>query len=156
MLWVTRHKPHVDRLACAWLIKRFIDKDAVFEFIERQDPIPKDAIGFTLPKADINPIEGKKTTFDALIDNFHVNDPIVPRIREMVRDYEFQENHPEKMHLKESLGLCYVLKGLEKTSRTDQETLAKGFIVMDAIYATLKGSAEKNAPSTRDVGSAKP
>jgi hypothetical protein len=64
MLWVTRHKPHVNRCASAWLIKRFIDKDAVFEFVAREAEIPDGAIGFTLPKAQINPVEGIKTTFD--------------------------------------------------------------------------------------------
>jgi hypothetical protein len=145
LLWVTRYKPHVDRLASAWLIKRFIDKEAVFEFIGRQDSIPEGAVGFTLPKADVNPVEGEKTTFDALVEKFHVKDPIVARIREIVRDYEFHEDCPEEMRLKETLGLCYVLKGLEKTSQTDQETIAKGFVVMDAIYATLKDLSKENA-----------
>jgi hypothetical protein len=56
-LWVTRQRPHVDRCASAWLIKRFIDTDAVFQFITRESEIPEGAIGFTLPKAEINPIK---------------------------------------------------------------------------------------------------
>jgi hypothetical protein len=142
MLWVTRQKPHVDRCASAWLIKRFIDKDAVFEFITKEQEIPKGAIGFMLPKAEINPIEGERTTFDALIEKYHVNDPIVSKIREIIRDYEFHEESPEKMRLKETLGVCYILKGLEKTSQTDTETLTKAFMVMDAFYTTLKSIAQ--------------
>lgn len=57
MLRATRTKPHVDRCASAWLIKRFIDPDTKFEFISKDDPIPGGAIAFTLPKAEINPIE---------------------------------------------------------------------------------------------------
>ena len=68
MKWVTRKQPHVDRCASAWLIKRFIDKGAEFYFISREDPIPKDMIAFTLPKAEIKPVEGKMTTYDALLD----------------------------------------------------------------------------------------
>ena len=60
MLWVTRHNPHVDRCSSAWLIKRFIDKKAKFIFISNEDPIPKGAIAFTLPKAEIKPVEKKK------------------------------------------------------------------------------------------------
>lgn len=138
MLWVTRQKPHVDRCASAWLIKRFIDKDATFQFVTKEQKIPKGAIGFTLPKAEIKPIEGVKTTFDVLIEKYNVKDPIVLRIKDLIRDYEFNEENPEKTRLKETIGICYVLKGLEKTSQTDAETVAKALIVMDAFYATLK------------------
>jgi len=138
MLWVTRQKPHVDRCASAWLIKRFIDKDATFQFVTKEQKIPKGAIGFTLPKAEIKPIEGVKTTFDLLIEKYNVKDPIVLRIKSIIRDYEFNEENPEKMRLKETAGICYVLKGLEKTSQADTETIAKALMVMDAFYAILK------------------
>jgi hypothetical protein len=128
----------VDRCTSAWLIKRFIDKDATFQFITKEEKIPKGAIGFTLPKAEIKPIEGVKTTFEVLIEKHNVKDPIVLRIKDLIRDYEFNEENPEKMQLKETIGICYVLKGLEKTSQTDAETVAKALMVMDAFYATLK------------------
>jgi len=135
---VTRHKPHVDRCASAWLIKRFIDKDAVFMFLDKKAEIPKGAIGFTLPKAEINPVEGVKTTFDALLEKYDVKEPIVLRIKEIVRDYEFNEETPDRIRLKETLGLCYVLKGLEKVSESDGETVDRAIFVMDAFYATMK------------------
>jgi len=138
MLWVTRTKPHVDRCASAWVIKRFIDRDAKFEFISKDDPIPEGATAFTLPKAKINPIEGVKTTFDVLLEKYKVEDTVVRKIREIIRDYEFNEENPDRIQLKETLGVCYVLKGLERTSQTDAETLRKAFAVMDALYATLK------------------
>jgi len=138
MLWVTRQKPHVDRCASAWLIKRFIDKDAVFQFITKESEIPKGAIGFTLPKAEINPVDGVKTTFDLLAEKYQVNDPIVRKIKDIVRDFEFNEEEPKEIRLKETLGVCYILKGLEKASRTDDETISKAFVVMDALYVTLR------------------
>jgi len=138
MLWVTRTKPHVDRCASAWVIKRFIDKDAEFEFISRDDLIPEGATAFTLPKTELNPIEGVKTTFDALLEKYKVEDPVVKKIREIIRDYEFNEENPDRIQLKETLGLCYVLKGLEMTSQTDAETIRKALAVMDALYSTLK------------------
>jgi len=138
VLWVTRNKPHVDRCASAWLIKRSIDKDAVFGFITKEQEIPKGAIGFTLAKAEINPVEGVKTTFDSLIEKYRVEDPVVLKIREIIRDYEFNEENPERIRLKETLGLCFALKGLEKTSKDDTETTTRAIMVMDAFYATLK------------------
>jgi len=124
------------------LIKRFIDKDAVFEFLTKDQEIPEGAIGFTLPKAEINPVEGVKTTYDSLVEKYYVKDPVVLRIKEIVRDYEFNEENPEKMRLKETLGVCHILKGLEKTSRTDVETASKAIVVMDALYASLKELGE--------------
>lgn len=138
MLWATRHKPHVDRCASAWLIMRFIDKEAVFEFITKEAEMPKGAIGFTLPNAEIKPIAGEKTTFDVLVEKYHIKDPIVEKIKDIIRDYEFNEENPERTSLKETLGACYILKGLEKTSQTDHETISKAIAVMDALYATLK------------------
>lgn len=137
MLWATRHQPHVDRCASAWLIKRFIDKEAVFEFVGRDSEIPKGAIAFTLPKAEIKPIEGEKTTFDVLMDKYQLKDAILDNIRDVIRDYEFNEENPEAIRFRETLGTCYILKGLEKNSSTDCETLTKAFIVMDALYSTL-------------------
>ena len=77
MLWVTRQKPHVDRCASAWLIKRFVDKDAIFQLITREQEIPRGVIAFTLPKAEINPVQEVKTTFDSLIQKYGVTDSIV-------------------------------------------------------------------------------
>jgi len=138
MLWVTRTKPHVDRCASAWVIKRFIDKDAKFKFISKDDPIPEGAIAFTLPKAKINPIKGVKTTFDVLLEKYKVEDPIVEKIREIIQDYEYNEENLDKIKLKETLGICYILRGLERTSHTDAETIRKALAIMDALYATLK------------------
>lgn len=60
MKGVTREKARVDRIACPWLIKRFIDTEATFGFIGRQDPVPAEVIPFVLPGAEINPVEGVK------------------------------------------------------------------------------------------------
>jgi len=139
MLWVTRTKPHVDRCASAWLIKRFIDKEAKLEFISVEGQIPSQAIAFTLPKAQIKPIEGEKTTYDVLIERYHVKDYVALKIGEFVHDFEVDAGEePEKVNFKETLGLCYVLKGLEKTSATDNETINKAFSVLDAFYASLQ------------------
>jgi hypothetical protein len=138
MLWVTRHYPHVDRCSSAWLIKRFIDKKARFAFVSKDDPMPKGAIAFTLPKAEIKPVEKQKTTFDVLVEKYDIRDPVALKIGTFIHDFEIDaEENPEKVKFKETLGLCYVLKGIEKTSITDNETVEKGLVVLDALYASL-------------------
>jgi hypothetical protein len=138
MLWVTRHNPHVDRCCSAWLIKRFIDKKARFTFISKDDPIPKGAIAFTLPKAEIKPVEKQKTTYDVLVEKCNVHDPIALKIGKFIHDFEIDaEENPEEVKFEETLGLCYVLKGMEKTSKTDNEIVEKGLVVLDALCASL-------------------
>jgi hypothetical protein len=141
--WVTRHEPHVDRCASIWLIKTFIDKEAVFDFISRDSEIPRDAIAFTLPKAEIKPIEGVKTTFDTLVEKYHIEDPIVLQIQKILRDFEIDaEEDVEKLKLKETAGVSYILRGLARTSKTDHETAHKALMVMDALYAELKARSK--------------
>jgi len=78
-----------------------------------------------------------KTTFDAITERYQVRDAIAHKIGEIIRDFEFHEENTEEIRLKETLGVCYVLRGLEKTSQTDQETISKAIAVMDALYASL-------------------
>ncbi len=142
VLWVTRKRPHVDRCASAWLIRRFIDKNAEFRFISKEDPIPKNAIAFTLPKAEIKPVEGKTTTYDALVEKYHVQDPLALTVGRFVHDFEIDANEKaNQVKFKETLGMCYVLKGLEKISKTDRETIEKAMIVLDSLYTSLKEGA---------------
>ncbi len=142
MLWVTRHEPHVDRCASIWLIKSFIDKEAVFEFISRESEIPEGATAFTLPKAELKPSE-TQTTFDMLVERYDVQDPVVLEIGGILRDFEIDADEDiEKVKLKESTGLSFILRGLARTSKTDHEIVYKGMIVMDALYAHLKARQE--------------
>jgi len=138
MLWVTRKNPHVDRCASSWLIKVFIDKDAAFEFIEREDLVPEGAIPFTLPGAEIKPIEGKRTTFDVLLEKYDIKDPIAIKIGQFIHDFEIDANEqPFEVKFPETLGLVYVLKGLEKASKSDKETIEEAHLVLDAFSVSL-------------------
>lgn len=147
MLWVTRHKPHVDRCASAWLIKRFIDKDAEFQFICKDDPIPEGAIAFTLPSAEIKPVKGRKTTYDVLTKKYHVHNSCALTLGRLIHDFEVDaEEDPSRVRFMETLGLCYVLKGLEKTSETDHETIRKAFVVLDAFHGLTRDEALQPQP----------
>ncbi len=85
MRWITRHEPHVDRCASIWLIKTMINPEAVFDFVSRDVPVPKGAIPLVLPGAELGPTE-RATTFDALMGKYYVEDPIVARIEDIIRD----------------------------------------------------------------------
>jgi len=139
MLWVTKKQPHVDRCASAWLIRRCIDKEAKFEFVSKEEPVPKGAIAFTLPKAEIKPVTGKKTTYDALLEKYHVKDELALAVGRFIHDFEIDaDENASNVKFKETLGLCYVLKGLEKVSRTDHETIERAMIVLDAFCTSAK------------------
>jgi hypothetical protein len=149
MKWVTRKNPHVDRCASSWLIKRFIDREAAFEFIEREDPIPEGAIPFTLPGAEIRPIEGKRTTYDVLLDKYDIEDPIAIKVGEFIHDFEIDANEQSsEVRLPETLGLIYVLKGLEKVSKSDKKTIEDAHLVLDAFSGSL-GELKKEPDSYR-------
>jgi len=136
MRWVTRHNPHVDRCASIWLIKTFIDKNAVFEFMSREDPIPAGATPFTLPGAEISPKNGH-TTFDALVEKYKVKDHVVAEIQKIIRDVE-QAEETGVYRLPQSAGVFAILRGLDRTSKSNLEIVGKAMIIMDSIYAEIK------------------
>ena len=87
----------------------------------------------------MKPIEGKKTTYDVLLEKYGVQDPVAIMIGEYVHDFEVDAGeNPSRVQLKETLGMCYILKGLESISTTDNETIEKALIVLDALDAVLK------------------
>ena len=135
MRWVTRRNPHVDRCASIWLVKSFIDGDAVFEFISRKEPIPEGAVPFTLPGAELSPKEGR-TTFDALVEKYEIKDPTVAQIQGIIRDAE-QAEETGVYRLPESVGVFAVLRGLDRISKNDQEIVDRAMILMDSLYAEL-------------------
>ena len=146
MLWVTRHEPHLDRCASAWLIKRLVDQDAVFEFIDRGDPIPRGAMPFVLPGAEINPIEGVKTTFDVLVEKYHITDSIVGSIQGIIHDFEVTSGEDlAKLRRVETAGVFKIIRGLARTSKTDDEILSKAFIIFDSLYAELEAEAKEKS-----------
>ena len=142
MRWVTRHNPHVDRCASLWLIKTFIDKEAVFEFISNETPIPEGAIPLTLPGAEIRPKNGR-TTFDALVNKYEVKDSVVAEIQKIISDAE-QAEETGAYKLVESAGVFTILRGLDRISKSDWEIVGKAVIVMDSLYAELKNRLQSS------------
>jgi hypothetical protein len=135
--WVTREFVHVDRTACPWLIKRFIDPEAEFIFVpaekipevaKKEKAIPYDAPGVELGH------HGDKCSLDAIIEKYNVEDPAVLELAKIVRaaDTDKMGTTPE------AAGLEAIMTGLGTVSRGDHETIAKASLVYDALYNNCK------------------
>jgi len=134
--WVTRERVHVDRVACPWLIKRFVDPKAEFIFVpvERIDEVVKEgAIPFDAPGVELGH-KGDKCSFDAIIEKYGIKDPAVLALAKIVRaaDTENKELAPE------SVGLDAVATGSMMIVKDDQEAIEKGRYVYDSLYAYSK------------------
>jgi len=135
--WVTRENVHVDRVACPWLIKRFVDPRAEFVFVpaekiaevvEKEKAIPFDAPGVELGH------KGDRCSFDAVIEKYRLNDPALLDLALIVRaaDTERKELAPE------SVGLDAVATGSMMIVKDDYEAIEKGAYVYDSLYAYCK------------------
>ena len=137
MKWVTRLYVHVDRTACPWLIKRFVDPKAEFLFVpvekieetvKKEKAIPYDAPGVELGH------HGGKCSFDAIVEKYKIKDSAVLELAKIVRaaDTDSMEAAPE------AAGLEAVMTGLGSVSKDDYETSAKASPVYDAFYTNCK------------------
>jgi len=137
MKWVTRLYVHVDRTACPWLIKRFIDQKAEFLFVpvekieetaKKEKAIPYDAPGVELGH------HGDKCSFDAIVEKYKIKDPAALELAKIVRAAD-----TDKMELApEAAGLEAIMTGFGIVSKSDYETIAKASPVYDAFYTNCK------------------
>ncbi len=133
--WVTRSRPFVDRMASAWLIKRFIDPGATFKFIQ-QDRRPSkgtDVIGFDISGGDFSHL-GDMCTFEVLIKSFNLSDRRLKRIAAIVHEIDIGD---EKVKTPESKGIELLLRSIRKTSRTDEEAITRGMEVFEMLYQAI-------------------
>jgi hypothetical protein len=134
MKWVTRERPKIDRVACPWLITRFIDRDAEFLFVapEAVSQTARDtgAIPFDVEGVELTHV-GPLCTFDALLDRYRLGDPALHRLAAIVRGAD-----TARLDLApEAAGLLAISLGLSHTIRDDHAQLAHGFVLYDALYA---------------------
>jgi hypothetical protein len=130
--WVTRPRPHVDRIASAWLIKRFVDPGAEFAFAT-PDQVPADAIPFDMAGVDLGH-QGEDCTFETLLRRTGLRDRKLAALAEIVHEADLKD---EKFARDEARGLDLVLRGLLGAIKDDHEALALGMIVFDGLYATI-------------------
>ena len=138
--WVTRARPKIDRIACPWLVRRFIDPDAAFLYVEAEHvhavagvtgAIPFDVDGADLTHKD------DRCSFDAFLERFSINNPGVDALAEIVRGAD--TGRPELTP--ESAGLLAVSRGLAALHTDDIDMLDAGMKVYDALYAECRKRA---------------
>ncbi len=137
--WITRRGIQVDRIASAWLIRRFIDIEARFRFVDPARHKPrKGEIRFDMFEAEYGHGEGR-CTFETLLQAFVLKDPAVAAIAEMVHDLDLKDGRYGRP---EAEGLGRLLAGIAALHRGDPDRLAQGGAVLDALYAGLGGAAK--------------
>jgi hypothetical protein len=134
--WVTRPRPHVDRIASAWLIKRFIDADAVFVFTPPAE-FPKDAIPFDAPGVELSH-QGEDCTFETLVKRARLRDRRLVRLAEVVHEADLRDG---KYPHEEARGIDVAIRALLAASPDDHQVLAHGMTLFEGLYATTSRSS---------------
>ncbi|MGE5239677.1 MAG: chromate resistance protein ChrB domain-containing protein [Chloroflexota bacterium] len=134
--WVTRKQPFVDRMASAWLIKKFVDVKAVFEFADEKDlsKIGKNRVAFDVRGGDFTHT-GDLCTFEVLLKAFGLKDKALRKIAEIVHQLDLKD---DRYLAPEAKGVEEILLGLRKTAENDVDALAKGISVFEMLYASQK------------------
>ena len=133
--WVTRARPRIDRIACPWLIRRFIDRDAEFLYVpvERVFTVAREtgAIAYDIAHAEPFAHDGENCTFDAFLTAFGLSDPALDALAVIVRGAD-----TARLDLApQCAGLLAISHGLSANFADDHEMLAHGMTVYDALYA---------------------
>ena len=137
MKWITRERPKIDRVACPWLITRFIDDTPEFIFAPARDvkrlAQERDAIPFDIEGVELSH-DGPLCTFDAVLAKYHLTDPALAEIAVIVRG-------ADTAHLDlapQAAGLLAISLGLSHNFADDHEQLRHGFVLYDALYSWCK------------------
>jgi len=128
---VTRPRPHIDRIASAWLIKRFIDPDAEFLFAPPAE-FPKDAIPFDAPGVELSH-QGEDCTFETLVKRARLRDRRLARLAEIVHEADLRDG---KYPHEEARGIDVAVRALLAASPDDRQVLAQGMTLFEGLYAT--------------------
>jgi hypothetical protein len=144
MRWITRARPKIDRIACPWLIKRFVDRNAEFIFVPADrvaaEARARDAIPFDVEGVELSHV-GPLCSFDAILTKYGLTDPTLHDIAVIVRGADTQ-------HLElapEAAGLLAISLGLSRNFADDDEQLAHGIILYDALYSWARdGRSEQH------------
>lgn len=139
MKWITRERPKIDRIACPWLITRFIDPGAEFLYVPATEVIAtaarEDAVPFDVPGVELSHV-GDLCSFDAFLRKYALDDPALHRLAIIVRgaDTNRLDIAPQ------AAGLVAISLGLSHNFRDDHEMLARGVVLYDALYAWCRSS----------------
>lgn len=137
MKWITRERPKIDRIACPWLIKKFVDPDAEFIYVPREQVFEKakelDAIPYDLPGTEYTH-EQDNCTFEYIVKKHNITNPAVKEMALIVNgaDTDRFDKAPQ------AAGLWAISAGLSYNFKDDQEMLTFGMIMYDALYSWAK------------------
>ncbi|HEX7458277.1 MAG TPA: chromate resistance protein ChrB domain-containing protein [Ginsengibacter sp.] len=137
MKWITRERPKIDRIACPWLIKNFVDKEAEFIYVPKENVFTEagnlSAIPYDIPGAEYSH-EGEYCTFDFIIQKHQLTDDALQRIALIVRgaDTDRFDLAPQ------AAGLWAISAGLSYNNKDDYEMLETGIKIYDALYSWAK------------------
>lgn len=137
MRWITRERPKIDRIACPWLITRFIDPEAEFLYVPSREvlqiAVEKNATPYDIPGVELSHV-GELCSFDAFLKKYQLSDPALQQLAEIVRGAD-----TSRLDLTpQSAGLYAISLGLSHSYADDHEMLAHGLILYDALYAWCK------------------
>ena len=133
MRWATRRHCHVDRAACAWLIRRFIDVEAEFVFVEDREEVPDDATPFDIRGVELSHHRGD-CSFETFLRRYELADPVLWETGKIVHEADLAD---ERYPAPEAPGLDVLLRGLSMV-RGDEELLALSAPLFDGLYEYRK------------------
>lgn len=133
MRWATRAGCHIDRAACAWLIRRYIDPDAEFVFVGDPTEVPADATPFDMAGVELSH-HGGDCTFETLLRRYELADPVLWRIAQIVHEADLDD---ERYDAPEAAGFDVALRGLSMVC-SDDETVQIATPLFDGLYEYCK------------------
>jgi hypothetical protein len=142
--WVTRTGIKVDRIASAWLIRRFIDARATFKFVPAKGYAPAPGeLRFDMFEAEFTH-EGDLCTFEVLLQRFGLQDPGLRRLAEVIHDIDLKD---AKYGREEAPGIAQLVTGIAAAHAADEERLARGSALLDDLYAGYGGAPRAGKPA---------
>lgn len=141
-LWVTRPRPGGDRMASAWLIRRFVDANARFDFAADRKSIPEGAVPFDMYGVEFTH-RGDRCTFEVLCETFRLQDAGLAAIAEIVHDLDLKDG---RFGRQEAGAIGLIVDGLQLSKSDDQELLARGMTVFEALFSALAQAERVGRP----------
>lgn len=133
--WVTRRGVHVDRIACAWLVRRFIDADATFKFVAEKNYEPKSGeFRFDMFKGEFTH-EGDKCSFEVLMERAGIDDPALRAVGEVVHAIDLKD---QKFAREETAGIAHVIAGICTAQKDDLLRIEQGGAIFDGTYERFR------------------
>ena len=142
MKWITRERPKIDRIACPWLIARFVEAQAEFLYVPPAEVVKvaaeTGAIPYDVPGVELGHV-GELCSFDAFLKKYQITNAALQKLAVIVRGADTGKPNLAP----ESAGLLAISRGLSLNFKNDHEMLAHGMLVYDALYAWCKTAGER-------------